>query len=162
MQDAIAGDPPAETPALPLRPDFGDRSLFPSGNAGGPAPTLADQAKRKLTGALADRKNAAADLVEELANTVGRSGEQFQGQQWIASAVDRGAAELHTLAGSLRQQEVDDLTEQLLAFARRRPALFAGAALATGFAVARLGKVTAGDLSRDDLPTLSEAGHGQH
>ena len=57
---------------------------------------------------------------------------------------------------------VGDLMTQVQSLARRRPALFVGAALAAGFAVARLGKVTAGDLSRDDLPTLREAGHGQH
>ena len=38
--------------------------------------------------------------------------------------------------------------------------LFIGASLAAGFAVARLGKIVAADMSRDDLPTMPEVGHG--
>ena len=98
-----------------------------------------------------------------MAQQVHRSGEQFEGRQdWIASAVGRGAAELNTLAGAIRSKDLSELASEAQAFARRQPALFMGAALAAGFAVARLGKVVAGGLSRDDLPTVPEVGNGQH
>ena len=126
------------------------------------AATLREGAKEKLAGALDRQKDAAADVVERLAQTMGRSGEQFQGQQdWIASAIGRGADELSTLANAIRDKGLSDLAREVRSFARQRPALFMGAALAAGFAVARVGKVVAADLSRNDLPTMPEVGHAQ-
>ncbi|WCT75850.1 hypothetical protein PQ455_20715 (plasmid) [Sphingomonas naphthae] len=112
---------------------------------------------------LDDQKGTAANFVEQLAQTVQKSGEQFEGQQdWIASAIGRGAAELNTLAGSLRDKDLGELTREVQSFARRQPALFIGATLVAGFAVARLGKIVASDVSREDLPTVPEVGHDQH
>jgi hypothetical protein len=166
MQDSITGGPEGGAPAIPLAPDPQAGGSTPGGaraSAGQAASSLADQAKDKLTGALDGQKGAAADMIEKLAGTVQRSGEQFQGQQdWIASAIRRGATELNTLAGSLRDKDIGDLAREVQSFAKAQPALFIGAALAAGFAVARLGKVVAGDLSRDDLPSMPEVAHGQH
>lgn len=177
MQDPNIGGTPGGSPAIspsqtspqggtgapPAQAPVADQAKAMAGDAAQTASSLAGQAKQRLTGAMDSQKGAAADLVENLAQTVHRSGEQFQGRQdWIASAVERGAAELDTLATSLRNKNIGDLAGQAQAFARRQPALFMGAALAAGFAVARLGKVVAGDLSRDDLPTIPEVGHGQH
>ena len=90
-----------------------------------------------------------------------KSGEQFAGQQdWVAGAIERGAVELGSLATSLRQNDVASLFGQAKSIAQRQPALFIGAALAAGFAGARLGKSVAADVSRDDLPTMPEVGHG--
>lgn len=127
------------------------------------ASSLASQAKQTLVSKLDDQKGTAADFVEQFAQTVQKSGEQFEGQQdWIASAIGRGAAELNTLAGSLRDKDLGELTREVQSFARRQPALFIGVTLVAGFAVARLGKIVAGDVSREDLPTVPEVGHGQH
>lgn len=126
------------------------------------ATTITDQAKRTLTGALDGRKSAAADMVAQLAQTVRDSGAKFEGKQdWIASAIGRGAQELGTMADSLRQKDVGVLLGEVQAFAQRRPAVFIGAAVAGGFAIARLGKVVAAELSQDDLPTIPEVGHGR-
>ncbi|RYE86745.1 MAG: hypothetical protein EOP19_06065 [Hyphomicrobiales bacterium] len=158
---ALSPDRSAETAAS--APASVDQAKAAAGDVAQTASSLAGQAKQKLTGTLDSQKGAAADFVEELAQTVQRSGEQFEGRQdWIASAVGRGAAELNTLAGSLRDKDLGELAGQVQSFARRQPALFMGAALAAGFAVARLGKVVAGDLSRDDLPTVPEVNNGQH
>ena len=158
--DALSPDrSPARTP--PASVSFDGRTEA-AGDATRAASSLAGQAKQKMTGTLDSQKSAAADFVEELAQTVRRSSEQFEGQQdWIASAVRRGAAELNTLASSLRDKDLGELAGEVQSFGRRQPALFMGAALAAGFAVARLGKVVAGDLSRDDLPTVPEVGSGQ-
>ncbi|MDN4633925.1 hypothetical protein QCD71_20610 [Sphingomonas sp. PsM26] len=126
------------------------------------ASSLAGQAKLKLTDTLDGQKGTAADLIEQLAVSVQRSGEQFEGRQdWIASAVGRGAVELNTLAGSLRDKDLGELMSEAQTFARRQPALFIGVALVVGFTVARFGKVVASDLSRNDLPTIPEVGDGQ-
>ena len=52
------------------------------------------------------------------------------------------------------------MVSQVRSLARRQPALFVGACLAAGFALARVGKLVAADVSRDDLPTMPEVGHG--
>ncbi len=173
MQNSFDSDAAGSTIFTPRSPDpFSEPTTATSapgvqapagtGNAGQTA-SLAGQAGRKLTDTLDSQKGAAADFVEQLAQTVQRSGEQFAGRQdWIASAVGRGAAELNTLAGAIRDKDLGEFASEVAAFARRQPALFIGAALAAGFAVARLGKVVAGDLSRNDLPTVPEVGNGQH
>ena len=174
MQDPFNSGTPSGPSVMPQSPDRSpepassapapvDQAKAAAGDVAETASALAGQAQQKLTGTLATQKGAAADFVEQLAQTVQRSGEQFEGKQdWIASAVGRGAAELNTLAGSLRDKDFGELVGEAQAFASRQPALFMGAALAAGFAVARLGKVVAGDLSRDDLPTVPEVGNGQH
>ena len=66
-----------------------------------------------------------------------------------------------SLASSLRENDLSSLLGQVKSLARRQPALFVGASLAAGFAVARLGKIVAADVSRDDLPNMPEVGHGR-
>ena len=163
MQDPTSGFA-GGAPAIPLAPEpTGEQTPTATGGAAQTASSMAGQAKQKLSGALDGRKNAVADAIEGLAQTVQRSGEQFEGQQdWIASAIGRGAAELNSLAGSIRDKNIGDLAGEVQSFAKAQPALFMGAALAAGFAVARLGKVVVGDLSRDDLPTMPEATREQH
>ena len=125
------------------------------------AMSLVGQAKDKALAAASEQKDGLADRVDELAQAVHKSGEQFAGRQdWIAGAIERGAAELGALAKSLRQNDVGDLFSQARSIAQRQPALFIGASLAAGFAIARLGKIVAADASRDDLPTVPEVGHG--
>lgn len=125
------------------------------------ASSLVGQVKDKAVAAASEQKEGLADRLDDLAQAVHKSGEQFAGQQdWIAGAIERGAAELGSLATSLRQNDVASLFGQAKSIAQRQPALFIGAALAAGFAVARLGKIVAADVSRDDLPTMPEVGHG--
>lgn len=125
------------------------------------ASSLAGQIKDKAVAAASEQKEGLADRLDDLAQAVHKSGEQFAGQQdWIAGAIERGAAELGSLATSLRQNDVASLFGQAKSIAQRQPALFIGASLAAGFAVARLGKIVAADVSRDDLPTMPEVGHG--
>lgn len=166
MEDPMTRAAPIGGSAIPLSEDRSqenDQTRSPDGGGAQPAASLADQAKQKLTGALDGQKGVAADMVQKLAESVQRSGEQFQGQQdWIASAVGRGASELSTLANTLRDKDLGDLAGEVHAFARRQPALFLGAALVAGFAAARLGKVVVADLSRDDLPTIPEVGDDRH
>lgn len=133
-----------------------------AGQAKEQAASLAGQVKDKALAAVSDQKEGVADRIDDLAQAVHKSGEQFAGQQdWIAGAIERGAAELGSLASSLRENDLGSLLEQVKTLARRQPALFVGASLAAGFAVARLGKLVAADVSRDDLPTLPEVGHGE-
>ena len=133
-----------------------------SGSFAEGATSLVGQVKEQATSALSDQKDGLADQIDTLAETVHRSGAQFEGKQdWIASAIDRGAAELGSLATSLRENDLASLFRQVQTIARQQPALFIGASLAAGFAVARLGKLVAADMSQDDLPTLGGGNHAQ-
>lgn len=133
-----------------------------AGQAADKASSLVGQVKDKAVSAVEGQKAGLADQLDSLAESVHRSGEQLHGKQdWIAGAVERGAAELSTLASSLRENDVQALFGQVQSFARRQPAVFIGAMFAAGFGLARFGKIVAADVSRDDLPTLPEMGHEQ-
>ena len=173
MQDPTTSGLPNSTSAFPLSPDHGQdmnasvpvpgEQATTTSKPAATASSLADQARQKLTGTMDNQKGTAADFIAQLAQRVQKSGQQFEGQQdWIASAIGRGAAELDTLAESLRAKDMGELVQEVQSFARRQPALFIGATLVAGFAVARVGKIVAGDVSRDDLPTVPEVGNGQH
>ena len=156
MQDPTNDGPPHEATAHP------PTSERPGDDAERTARSLAGRAKQTLAGKLDGQKSAAADMVEQFAQSVQRSGEQFEGRQdWIASAIGRGSSELSAIADTIRDKDLGELVGDVQAFAVRRPALFMAAALAAGFAVARIGKVIAGDLSRDDLPTMPEVAYGK-
>ena len=159
MDDTMTSGAPGGASAIPLSRDRAPAEQTDAATKA--ATSLAGQARQKLTGALDGQKGAAADMVANLAETVKRSGEQFAGQQdWIASAIGRGAEELNTLATSLRDKDLGNLLSEAQNFARCQPALFVGAAVAAGFALARVGKLAAADLSRADLPTIPEITHG--
>lgn len=147
---------PSET-----RDDGGTRRIESQDTGQGGVNTLVGQAKDRLVRQVAAGKDGLADRLDGLAESVHGTSEQFAGKQdWIARAVDGGAQELSALAQALRGRDVASLFAEVQSFARRQPAVFVGAALAAGFAVARVGKVLAADVSRDDLPAMPEVGHG--
>jgi hypothetical protein len=126
------------------------------------ATSLLGQVKQQAVSILSDQKDGVADRIDTLAETVHRSGAQFEGKQdWIAGAIDRGAAEVRSLATALRENDLASLFRQVQSIARQQPALFIGASFAAGFAVARLGKLVASDISQDDLPTLAGGNDAQ-
>ena len=101
-----------------------------------------------------------ADQLEDVTKAVHRSGEQLEGHQdFVAHLVERGAAELSTLASTLRSNHLRGLMGNLQDLAQRQPALFAGASLAAGFALARVGKVAVAGASKADLPTMPGTDH---
>lgn len=131
------------------------------GQAKQQASSLLDQAKNKVITVAATQKDGLATQLDEFAKSVHKSGEQFSGEQeWIADAIERGAVELNSLAASLRDNDVASLIKEVKSVAQRKPALFVGICLAGGLALARVGKLVAADLSREDLPSMPEVGHG--
>jgi len=151
-----AGMDQAASAASTVRDAAGDTAEQVKDQAG----SFAAQVKDKALAAATEQKQGLADQIDELAQQVHKSGEQFAGQQdWIAGAIERGATELGALATALRENDLASLYGQVTALARQRPALFIGACLAGGFALARVGKLVAADISHDDLPTMPEVGH---
>lgn len=117
--------------------------------------SLAGEVRDRVAAGVQQGKDDLAGRLEDVARAVHRSGEQLEGHQdWLASLVERGAAELRVLAGTVRTNDLGGLMGGLQDLARRQPALFAGAAMAAGFALVRLGRVAAAGASREDLPHL--------
>lgn len=102
-------------------------------------------------------RESIAEQIEGAVEALRHSSDQLDGQQeWLAALVERGAGELSSLAGALRETDIKGVLSGLDDFARRQPALFFGAAIATGFALVRFGKVAAAHVSSDDLPHMPE------
>ena len=108
------------------------------------ASSLLSAAGEKATSLAEEHKHNVAGYLDDVAKAVHRSGEQMEGHQdWIAHMVERGADELGALANTLRTNDLQSLLGELGSLARRQPALFVGASMAAGFALARVGRVAA-------------------
>jgi len=113
------------------------------------AQTLAQEAKATL-----------AEQLQDVAKAVHRAGTQLEGHQdWMARLVEKGAAELSMLATTLRTNDMRELMGSIDGIARRQPAMFTGASLAAGFALARVGRVAVAGASKADLPSMPELKH---
>jgi hypothetical protein len=119
--------------------------------------SLADDARSGAAEAAESGKDAVAGQLDDVARAVHRSGEQLEGHQdWMAQLVERGADQLGSLATTLRTNDLQGLFGRIEQMAQRQPALFVGAAMAAGFATARLGKVAVAGASAADLPKMPE------
>ena len=88
------------------------------------------------------QKSQLADKLEDVAKAMHRSGAQLEGHQdWVAHFVERGAAELGSLATTLRASNLQVLLGDFGSLARRQPALFVGASMMAGFALTRVGRL---------------------
>jgi hypothetical protein len=94
--------------------------------------------------ATARGQQQAADRVDDLAQTLRRSADNMQEQpEWLSGLATRGATELSNFADVLRGNDLEGLLRHAGRFAREQPALFTGASMALGFAVARFAMVSA-------------------
>jgi hypothetical protein len=119
--------------------------------------SLVDDVKEYALSAADSQREGLAGQVSDIADAIHQAGEHFTGNQdWIARIVERGADELGTLASTLRTNDLEGLMGELGDLARRQPAIFVGAAMAAGFAAARLGKVAVAGASKADLPSMRE------
>ena len=66
------------------------------------------------------------------------AGDLHGDEAWLSSWLERGAYELSGFADELKRNDVAGLAETVQVFARRQPAVFMGAGVALGFAIARV------------------------
>jgi hypothetical protein len=86
-------------------------------------------------------KEEVAGGIADAARALHRSGEELGPRQdWLARLVEQGASELDGFASTLRTNDLQGLLGKVDDFARRQPAVFFAAAVALGFAAARVGK----------------------
>jgi len=141
--------PTSSPPAAP------SSSAHPAGSVAETVKSLADEARSGATRAVESGKDALAGQLDDVAQAVHRSGEQLEGHQdWMAQLVERSADQLGSLATTLRSNDLQGLFGRIEQLARSQRALFVGAAMAAGFATARLGKVAVGGASAADLPKM--------
>jgi hypothetical protein len=100
---------------------------------------LAGTIRQGLSDQAAHQKNQIADRLSAVAERAQRTaGDLRQDEAWLGNLLGRGADELAGMADELRGQDIADLIGSVEVFARRQPALFMGAAVAMGFALARV------------------------
>ncbi|MGH8728057.1 MAG: hypothetical protein ACREV9_07850 [Burkholderiales bacterium] len=103
-----------------------------------PGQRFAHEAKESGKSLLDSQKRAAADSLDGWAQALRKTAEQLQNDDSSVAMIAQRAAEgIAGFSGSLRQRDVGTLFSQAQDFARRRPAIFLGSALATGFVLAR-------------------------
>ena len=151
----------------------GEQARQAGADALGQAKDVAREAKSRASSALnavTDQASSAAeaqkanlaDRLEDVAKAVHKSGEQLESQSdWVAKFVEQGADELTSLAGTLRNNDLQSLLGNLKDLAGRQPALFVGASMAVGFALTRVGLLAAANPSQpvdEPKPTQFSAG----
>jgi ElaB/YqjD/DUF883 family membrane-anchored ribosome-binding protein len=118
---------------------------------------IARQIKLQARTVISDQKTRLSRRLETIVYSLRNSGSKLreQDQSSTAEIAEKGAEEVERLSESLRRKDVDELIKDVEEFARQRPAVFAGMALAAGFL---LGQVISS--SRESLRSSEESQSG--
>jgi hypothetical protein len=147
---------PADPGAKPQDPMKQARDL--AGDAREAGADAAQDLRASAEQATARGQQQAADRVDDLAQSLRRSADGMQDQpEWLSGLAARGAAELSNFADVLRSNDLEGLLGHAGRFAREQPALFTGASMALGFAVARFAKVAAQPATSESWRRSGEA-----
>jgi cell division septum initiation protein DivIVA len=99
---------------------------------------IAEQVSNDVRARVQAQSSRAADSVQHAADAARQTAENLRGQEaWMAGLIEQGADRLGELARSLRGKDPRTLLADVEDFARKQPILFAGAAMALGFALTR-------------------------
>jgi hypothetical protein len=100
---------------------------------------LMDKVRQGATSQLSTQKNKATDGIGTVAQAVRQASQQLRTQQHetIANYIDQAANQLERFSTRLRDKDVGELMRDAQQFARRRPVVFVGSALALGLLGAR-------------------------
>ncbi len=104
---------------------------------------VAASARDRLGEEAGKQKDRAASTVEGVAGQVHDVADRLResDQRWLSDFVEQGADELSSFAEVLRSNDLQGLIAKARGFAHRQPALFAGASVAAGFALARMARI---------------------
>jgi hypothetical protein len=145
----------------------------------GPAAKLADDIRGAASSAVRAVKEQASAVASEVGHELGKTAEEQVGRgaeaiRGFAGAIEAAGAELEKISpqlaryvndsadkirnvsSGLSNRQVNDLIGAATDFARSQPAIFFGAAIATGFALARFLKSSA--KPEESLAMMDEAG----
>ncbi len=95
---------------------------------------FSQQFKSQAMSILSDEKNNITGQLETFAQALNQAGEKLREQNGSAAKLaETGAEGIEKFANRLRQSDLNALLDQAEDFARRRPGIVAGVALAAGF-----------------------------
>lgn len=108
--------------------------------------TVDPPAAHRIADDIRDRMSSlrpqAADGMQHAADAARQAASGLTGEDaWMAQLIEQGATKLSGLADTLRTNDLQSLLGKAEQFARRQPVLFAGAAMALGFALTRAAAV---------------------
>ena len=100
---------------------------------------LANRGTEQVKSQLANQKHEASQRMTPVQTALRETGQQLrkQGQGPVAEYADKAADQVERFSGYLRENDVDQLLDEARGFARRRPALYLGSAVALGFFATR-------------------------
>ena len=100
---------------------------------------LANRGTEQIKSQLANQKHQAAQRITPLQTALRETAQQLktQGQGSVAQYADDAADRVERFSRYLRENEVDQILDEARGFARRRPGLFVGSAIALGFLASR-------------------------
>ncbi len=103
------------------------------------ASELAKRGNEQVKSQLANQKHDASQRLRPIQTALQETAHQLrrQGQGSVAEYADRTADQVERFSGYLRETEVEEIVGEVRGFARRRPALFVGSAVALGFLATR-------------------------
>jgi uncharacterized phage infection (PIP) family protein YhgE len=102
------------------------------------AKDMASQATDKLQQAVDGQKNAGADYIGNLADTMRRAAREFDHDLPIAGAyIRKAAAQIEGVSDQIKTGNFSDLVSGAQDFARRQPTAFLGLAVLAGFGAVR-------------------------
>lgn len=108
------------------------------------AKDMASQATGKLQETLDGQKQAGAEYVGSLADTIRRAAREFDSDLPIAGAyIRKAASQIEGVSDSIKTGNFNDLVRGAQSFARRQPTAFLGIAVLAGFGVVRFLKSSA-------------------
>jgi gas vesicle protein len=108
------------------------------------AKDAASRANDKLQQAVDGQKNAGAEYVGSLADTMRRAAREFDKDLPIAGTyIRKAASQVEVVSDSIRNGNFNDLLRNAQSFARRQPSAFLGVAVLAGFGFIRLLKSSA-------------------
>jgi hypothetical protein len=104
-----------------------------------------NRVKESAAAQFSSQKERATEGLGSIATAVRQSSQPLRDnkQDMIAEYVEKAADQLEQFSTRLRERDVKDLVNDAQQFARRRPALFVGAAFVAGVAAARFLKSSA-------------------
>ncbi len=122
----------------------------------GVASSAVDRGKH-LAGEAAEKGvDRATSIADSTSSALRRAADDVEGDnRMVGSALRKGAETIERAAQSLQGGDISRVVDDLNGFARRQPALFLGASVALGFALARVGK-TAIEQSTGDTETSGQ------
>lgn len=102
---------------------------------------LMNTIREKTNTQLASQKDRAMEGFGSVVGAVRQTGQQLRDKNpALAGYVDKTAEQLERWASDIRDKDVSELLDDVKSFAKRRPAVFLGGAVALGLVAARLAK----------------------